>query len=262
MSAPALDDDYRQLMSWVDERAQAARAHQRRHADRRQDRAQLRRRGHRPVPHRAHVLRRGQDPGRAPDDPGRHASPSGGARSTRSCPCSGRTSSASSAPWTGCRSPSACSIRRCTSSCRTEAAQIDVVASELGVTADGGARRASRRCTRPTRCSAIAAAAWRITHPEIYETQVRAIIEAAGDGGQRAGRRRPARDHDPDRRARARAVDHEASWWCARPTRCWRARRSKLPYTVGTMIELPRACLVADQHRQQGASSSPSAPTT
>ena len=34
-----------------------------------------------------------------------------------SCPSSGTTSSASSGPWTGCRSRSGCSIRPCTSSC-------------------------------------------------------------------------------------------------------------------------------------------------
>ena len=42
---------------------------------------------------------------------------------------------------------------------------------------DASARASS--CTRSTRCSATAAAASAITYPEIYEMQVRAIIEAA-----------------------------------------------------------------------------------
>ena len=44
--------------------AQARRARQCRYAGRRADRAQVRRRGHRAVPHRAHVLRRGPHPAR------------------------------------------------------------------------------------------------------------------------------------------------------------------------------------------------------
>ena len=52
-------------------RAQAQSARQCRHAGRRARRDQVRRRGHRAVPHRAHVLRRGSHPRRARDDPGR-----------------------------------------------------------------------------------------------------------------------------------------------------------------------------------------------
>ena len=46
-------------------------ARQRRHRHRRRDGASLRRRGHRPVPHRAHVLRARPHPRRARDDPRR-----------------------------------------------------------------------------------------------------------------------------------------------------------------------------------------------
>ena len=59
------------LMEWVDELRTPQGAHQRRHADRRADRAQLRRRGHRPVPHRAHVLPARAHPRGARDDPRR-----------------------------------------------------------------------------------------------------------------------------------------------------------------------------------------------
>ncbi len=37
---------------------------------------------------------------------------------------------------------------------------------------------------------------------------------------------------------------------------------SRVSYAVGTMIELPRAALTADEIAARGASSSPSAPTT
>ena len=49
---------------------QVRRARQRGHSSRRESRAVVRRRRHRPVPHGAHVLRRGSDPARAGDDSG------------------------------------------------------------------------------------------------------------------------------------------------------------------------------------------------
>ena len=83
--------------------APAARARQCRHAGRCPHRAPLRRRGHRPVPHRAHVLRRRPHPGDARDDPRRQCRRAGAPRSPRSCRCSARTSSSCSRSWAGCR---------------------------------------------------------------------------------------------------------------------------------------------------------------
>ncbi len=82
---------------------QLRRARQRRHPARCQSRAPVRRRRHRPVPHRAHVLRRGSHPARAGDDSGarRKVAPQGAARSC--CPCSARISPACSRPWTDSR---------------------------------------------------------------------------------------------------------------------------------------------------------------
>ena len=78
----------------------------------------VRRRGHRPVPHRAHVPRRRPPARRAPHDPRRHAR-RGGGRARGAARASRRpTSRRSSRRWTACRSPCACSTRRCTSSCR------------------------------------------------------------------------------------------------------------------------------------------------
>ena len=81
--------------------------------------ARVRRRGHRPVPHRAHVHGRRPPAEDARDDPGRRRRGRAAPRSTSCCRCSRRTSRGSSRRWTGCRSRSACSTRRCTSSCRT-----------------------------------------------------------------------------------------------------------------------------------------------
>ncbi len=91
---------------------------QRRYRDRRHRGAALRGRRHRALPHRAHVLRAGPDPRRAPDDPGRRKD--GTRRGARQAAfrCSAAISRRSSGRWKACRSPSACSTRRCTNSCR------------------------------------------------------------------------------------------------------------------------------------------------
>ena len=76
---------------------------QRRLSARRRARARIWRRGHRPVPDRAHVLSDRAPAARAADDPRqgrRRAQPD---CSRRSCPTSARTSSACSARWTACR---------------------------------------------------------------------------------------------------------------------------------------------------------------
>ena len=81
-----------------------------------------------------------------------------------------------------------------------------------------------------------------ILYPEIYEMQVEAIMRAA-KAVRRA--RRTAGDHDPARRLRARARDHARARRARSATR--RALNAGEDYTVGTMIELPRACFVADR---------------
>ena len=77
--------------------------HERRHAGRRQAGPRVRRRRHRPVPHRAHVLRGRPHQGDAGDDPGRRREGTPQRRSRSCCRCSARTSSASSRRWTACR---------------------------------------------------------------------------------------------------------------------------------------------------------------
>ena len=79
------------------------RARERRHAGRRRARPQVRRRGHRSVPHRAHVPRRAQRHHPATSSSPRTAT----ARASRRSPSCSRprpaTTSASSRRWTGCR---------------------------------------------------------------------------------------------------------------------------------------------------------------
>ena len=157
-------------------------AHQRRHArTTRKRRAPVRRRGHRPLPHRAHVLR-----ARSASTPVREmilADDTEGARARAreaAADAARRLRRASSARWTGCRSRSACSTRRCTSSCRTTEAE-HATSSPPRSASSGEQRARTRRarCTSSTRCSGIRGCRLGITYPEIYEMQVRAIVEAA-----------------------------------------------------------------------------------
>ena len=100
---------------------------------------------------------------------------------------------------------------------------------------------------RPTRCSEPAACRLGILYPEIFEMQVVAIVRAAA-GGARADRPGAARrDHGAADRLRAGvgvpARAHRAA--AAREGAC-----EGEDFTVGTMIELPRACFVADRIAQ------------
>jgi pyruvate,orthophosphate dikinase len=84
-----------------------------------------------------------------------------------------------------------------------------------------------------------------ITYPEIYETQVRAIMEAACNL-QREGVRVLPEIMIPlvgieDELVRMRELTIETAEAVIRETNV------KVEYSVGTMIELPRACIIADQ---------------
>ena len=98
------------------------------------------------------------------------------------------------------RSPSACSTRRCTSSCRTTPRGRRKSPSSLGISPAKVKERVEelhefnpmmgfRGCRLP------------IVFPEIGDMQVRAIIEAAIEV-QEEGQERAARDHDPAGRRR------------------------------------------------------------
>ena len=87
-----------------------------------------------------------------------------------------------------------------------------------------------------------------MVYPEIYRMQVRAIFEAAFqliEEGFSAGEilpeiMIPLVGHREEMERMKQLVENEAQALCE--AECY-----ELPYLVGTMIELPRACLVADQ---------------
>ena len=80
--------------------------------------------------------------------------------------------------------------------------------------------------------------------------QVRALMQAAVHA--QAGRRQPdRRDHDPADRERARARRCSSSGRARKPSGARARRRSSSHYLVGTMIETPRAALVADRDRRR-----------
>ncbi|MGM0651909.1 MAG: pyruvate, phosphate dikinase [Bacillota bacterium] len=87
-----------------------------------------------------------------------------------------------------------------------------------------------------------------MVYPEIYRMQVRAIFEAAFElmeEGLSSGELLPEImiplvGHREEMETMKQLVESEAQALCE-------AEEKELPYLVGTMIELPRACLVADQ---------------
>jgi pyruvate,orthophosphate dikinase len=126
----------------------------------------------------------------------------------------------------------------------TEEAQIAVVAQELGVKPDVvKSRVAALHESNPMlghRGCRLA-----ITNPEIYETQVRAILQAAVEVKRTGIDVRPEImipliNHDRELAIMRELVVAAADAVLAET-------REKIAYTVGTMIELPRACMVADR---------------
>jgi pyruvate,orthophosphate dikinase len=84
-----------------------------------------------------------------------------------------------------------------------------------------------------------------ITYPEILEMQVRAIIEAAIDCQNRGVKVLPEIMHPLVLDKKELAILHTATRRVA--DELISASKVKLEYLVGTMIELPRAALLADQ---------------
>ena len=84
-----------------------------------------------------------------------------------------------------------------------------------------------------------------ITYPEIYEVQVRAIMEAACD------LRAEGIDVEPEIMIPLVGIEAELEELRALTEQTARQvlgeRGMAIPYTIGTMIELPRACVIADR---------------
>ncbi len=173
----------------------AARARQCRHARGRAPGARAGCRGHRAVPHGAHVHVGRAPAGRARDDPrdaGRAAH--GGARRS-CCRCSSPTSRRSSRPWRACPSRCACSTRRCTSSCpiaRRSRSSSRRPSRARSARVSSGWPSACGSSPSRTRCSARAAAGSRCCIPT--STPCRCARScAAGWPRRRATRRRRSR---------------------------------------------------------------------
>jgi pyruvate,orthophosphate dikinase len=84
-----------------------------------------------------------------------------------------------------------------------------------------------------------------ITYPEILEMQVRAIIEAAVDCKKRGIEVLPEIMHPLTMDRKELSILVDATHRVAREV--LQGSKTKLRYAVGTMIELPRAALLADQ---------------
>ena len=235
-------------------------AGQRRDAAGRAHRAPVRRRGHRALPHRAHVLRRSA-PGRdARDDPGRRCRRPARSAGQDPADAARRTSSSCSRSWPGCRSRSACSTRRCTSSCRTSRRR-----SRRSPRRPGSMpRRLQRRASELREANpmlGLRGCRLGVLFPEIYEMQARAIFEAALAVARELGRDRGAGDHGAAGRHGARARADQGARSTRSPRTSWPSAARAVTYQVGTMIEVPRAALRAAEIAGH-ASSSASAPTT
>ena len=245
MIEPAMSDDFATLMGWADEARTHGGAGQRRDAAGCRDGEEVRRRRHRAVPHRAHVLRPGAHQRGAADDHGAgRGRPSHGAGAC-CCRSSATISTSCSASWATCRSPSGCSIRRCTSSCRTRDAELEDVAQALGANIEAMRRRAAE-LAEANPMLGHRGCRLGVTYPEIYEMQARAIFEGALAVAKETGKA-PV----PEIMIPLVGVKKELEITRAQVDRVaeevFKAAGRRIEYSVGTMIELPRAAIVADK---------------
>ena len=109
----------------------------------------------------------------------------------------------------------------------------------------GAIRRGSRPCRNRTPCSATADAGSASRFPEIYEMQVRAIMEAACAVARRGIGVEPEIMIPLTGTVAEMKLTEEMTRRVAEAVQAETGVR--VPYTVGTMIEVPRASLVADQ---------------
>ena len=158
-AAGAVGRRSRRSCGWADEAPHARRARQCRHAARCAPGARLRRRGHRPLPHRAHVLRGRAHSRHARDDLRRQTRSGRRAALAKILPMQRADfERAVRDHGADCRSRSGCSIRRCTSSCRATSAKQAAVAADARDADSSSSRRALRSCPSSIPCWASAAA--------------------------------------------------------------------------------------------------------
>ena len=174
--------------------------------------------------------------------------------------CSAATSPRSSASWPACRSPSGCSIRRCTNSCRTPR-KTSPASPNSPASRPSCSRPAPRELHESNPMLGHRGCRLGVTYPEIYEMQARAIFEAALDVAKETGKAPDPRSHDSPCRDEARTRTH------ARPrrrhgrARLPRARRpGRLPRRHHDRTSRAPRCVRRRSPRKPN--SSPSAPTT
>jgi pyruvate,orthophosphate dikinase len=222
--------------------ASSSRPCERRHAEGRARRASVRRRGHRALSHGAHVLRGRSHHGDARDD--RRARRVGRRRALRSCcRCSARISRGSSRRWRLPRDHPLLDppLHEFLPHGGEES---KLLARTLGMTRDELNRVVeSLRETNPM--LGHRGCRLGITYPEITEMQARAIFEAAVRVSRR-GNRRSAGDHGTAR-GHAREFENQRAIIEDVARQVLGAMGEDVPYLIGTMIELPRAALTADE---------------
>jgi pyruvate,orthophosphate dikinase len=237
MLQPELSGDFGLIMEWAD----ATRGWVRTNAETppMPRRALLRRRRHRPVPHRAHVLRRRPHHRHARDDPGRKRKPGAARRWPSCCRCSAicRAVRDHGRP-AGHHPPARSAAARVPAQAPTRRSPKSPI---IWTSRELLRASASMSCTNSTRCSAIAAAGWRSPTRKLPRcrpapssrppSRRRRTLASAG----RPGSHGPAvglREELDFVKARIDAVAREVIGEAG----------VDIEYLVGTMIELPRAC--------------------
>ena len=115
-----------------------------------------------------------------------------------------------------------------------------------GVDVGHAASAARANCTNSTRCWAIAAAGW--ASPSRKSTRCRrARFSRRRAMSRRGGRCADAGSDDPAGRDQARAGHPEGAGRSRWRQRCSPRQGRRVDYLVGTMIELPRAALMAGE---------------
>jgi pyruvate,orthophosphate dikinase len=199
MRRPELSGDFGKVMGWADKaRSLGVRAN----ADtppRGEPGARVRRRGHRPVPHRAHVLRGKPYPRHARDDLRRRRGRTPQGARQDAAHAAGRLRGAVRDHGRAAGDDPSCSTRRCTSSCRMSRRKQQPSPRNWACRREArGARVAELHEFNPM--LGFRGCRLAIRYPEITEMQARAIFEAAVNARPRDGQAGGAGGDDPARR--------------------------------------------------------------
>ena len=146
-------------------------------------------------------------------------------------------------------SPSASWIRRCTSSCPPRRRTSQQLAKEMGKIPLSELKAIIAGLHEFNPMMGHRGCRLAVTYPEIAEMQTRAVIKAALNvTGEPSRLEHRARDHDPaGRRGQGAGKYRQGRRWPRPPTSSSRTPASSMHYKVGTMIEIPRAALTADE---------------